>query len=125
MIDKNAITIEEHRVFLEEYENSPRLDFLFIEDESSEVIGGVNIVSTKLGLELGKYVGVSKYLGQGIAKAGTQSFLSFLANSGAAGLHIISRTRSSNYRNIGLNQSLGFTIKSDLNDAYVLMEKLL
>ena len=125
MIDRNAITIEEHHIFLKDYPDAPRLDFLFIEDESSEVIGGVNIVSTNLGLELGKYVGASKYLGQGIAKAGTQSFLSFLSNSGAAGFPIISRTKSSNYRNIGLNLSLGFTIKKSQNDAYVLMEKLL
>lgn len=115
------ISPAEHANFINRYALIPRIDFMIVNDEENISIGGVNLCLTDRGLEIGKYIGESRYLGRGIAKEAMFSFLNFLREE-FHGIEILARTRRDNSRNIHLNSKLGFSLCDDLGDEFILMK---
>jgi RimJ/RimL family protein N-acetyltransferase len=115
---------EEHATFIKNYGRKPRLDFMIVQDEDCSCVGGVSLNLTSRGLEIGKYIGDARFLGQGIAKAAMQSFLQYLQVE-FGGNEIIARTRRDNLRNIKLNQKLGFSHCDAGEGDFILMKLVL
>ena len=67
---------------------------------NKDFIGGVNLVLTKNGLEIGKYIGNPLYLKKGIAKLATLSLLEFVKDILPNGTEIFARTMAKNVVNI-------------------------
>jgi hypothetical protein len=110
MVDKNKITLGQHSKFIGTYSSRPRLDFMIREDLTNQYVAGVNIKLTDIGLELGKYIGNSEYLGYGLGIAMTNSFLYFIKNNYTNLLKeitVYARTMSTNVGNINLNKTVG------------------
>ena len=124
-IDTNQISLTDHLSFLNSYDNHSRIDFILHDKATSMPIGGVNVVHTNLGLEIGKYIGNEKYLGRGIAKQATKSFLEYLAIYLPKGTVVLSKTKKSNAVNIAINQDLGFDIDKSYDSAFLIMRKYL
>lgn len=124
MSNSHKISLIEHSNFLSNYLNLPRIDFMIL--EGKKIVGGVNIVLTKKGLEIGKYIGNKKYLKKGIAKLSTINLLYFIKDYLPKETNIFSRTMANNYDNIALNKKIGFEIFKEADDAgFILMKKVI
>ena len=121
---KGPISEKNHLEFLARYRSLDRIDFMFVGDQDGSCIGGVNVVLTQYGLELGKYIGDKRYLGSGVAKQGVRHFLEFLRRE-FIGTTLVARTKNTNYVNIELNKSLGFMTIKTLPDDFILMSQVL
>ena len=124
-IDTDEISLTDHLTFLNSYDNRSRIDYILHDKATSMPIGGVNIVHTDLGLEIGKYIGDEKYLGRGIAKQATRTFLKYLSTYLPKGTVVLSKTKKSNMVNIRINQDLGFNIDRSHGNSFVIMRKYL
>ncbi len=120
---KKKINLEEHTFFLQNYTNIPRIDFVFEDSDSAILVGGVSINLTDTGLEVGKYIGREEYLGRGIAKAATISFLEFFDEE-FSGTELFSITRENNTINISINKKLGFVFDKELKNGFILMKRV-
>jgi RimJ/RimL family protein N-acetyltransferase len=121
MRNTHPISLESHQEFVGNYHSIPRLDFICIHDSSGDVVGGLNIVNTVHGYEIGKYIGNDKYLQSGIAYPMSRSFISFIQDRVQEVAKINAVTKITNYKNINLNFKLGFKIIKLVDDHYWLM----
>jgi RimJ/RimL family protein N-acetyltransferase len=119
-IDSDPITPYTHRSFIDGYAHSPRFDLMIVADPIGSCIGGINLCWRENGLEIGKYIGDSRYLGRGVAKAAMFSFLDLLRRE-FPGADLLARTRKENQGNIALNLKLGFVLREDLEGGFMLM----
>jgi hypothetical protein len=110
----------DHSIFIKNYQNMARID-LIIKDRSL-MVGGVSIVLTEIGLEIGKYIGRKEYLGRGIAKTATISLLNFFDKEFIS-TELYSKTQKKNIINISINEKLGFVLDRELNDGFILMKR--
>jgi RimJ/RimL family protein N-acetyltransferase len=116
------ISQQQHEEFIERYNSLERIDFLCLHENTGEYIGGVNLSMTQYGYEIGKYIGNANYLGKGIAFLMSKTFIDFLKiNCGKINI-IKSVTKTTNLKNIQLNEKLGFKIKHLIGTEYYLME---
>jgi RimJ/RimL family protein N-acetyltransferase len=118
--DSQPIAMDAHREFLRNYANLARLDFVLVTGQGDECIGAVNLCWRARGLEIGKYLGDSRYLGRGIAKAAMRSYLDFLRREFPRA-DLLAKTRRDNHRNIALNEALGFHTQEECEDGFLLM----
>lgn len=125
MSSPDIITAEEHNSLLATYLKKQRFDFILYCDTSCEWVGGVNVVKSFYGLEIGKYIGKSAYLGNGIAKKATLALIDYLSLILPSKTEIIARTKADNWINISLNMSIGFSTKKYLPDDFILMGRVL
>lgn len=116
------ITMESHLNFLESYNSLQRIDFVLINKERDQYVGGMNIVLTFHGFEMGKYIGNSDYLGRGVAYQMSLNFLRFLKENVSEIKTICAVTKTDNIKNLNLNFKLGFKIMRRVDDDYWLME---
>ena len=103
LIEMNSgtkIRLEEHLDFLEKYQQYARLDFVIYCETDRNWVGGVNLVLSKMGMEIGKYIGNEKYLRRGIAEKSTVTFIAFLQAYFDNNLEIIARTKYTNINTI-------------------------
>lgn len=72
------ITMKDHLNFLERYNSFQRIDFVLVDKDSRQYVGGMNISQTSHGFEIGKYIGNKAYLGKRIAYQMSFSFIAFV-----------------------------------------------
>ena len=125
LIPDNKIELSDHEKFLENYASLPRIDFLLKDLRANTFFGGVNLVETDIGLEIGKFIGKRGYLGQGLAKLATFHFIQFLKVNLRDETDIYAKTKINNKKNIELNKSLGFSCLDKIDAEFVLMFKKL
>ena len=103
MSEPVRISRMEHDKFISIYAQLPRIDFMIVSSEQGCCVGGVNLSLTARGLEIGKYIGDSRFLGRGIAKQAMLTFIDVLGDE-FSGCEIIARTKRANEVNIALNK---------------------
>ena len=123
MFSKNKISLDEHREFLENYENLTRIDFMIKSQICNTFLGGVNLVYEQNKWQIGKYIGNKKFLKKGIAKRMTINLIEFFREFFPDIKEIFSITKSSNKVNIILNEKIGFIIFTKLKNEFILMRK--
>ena len=123
--ERRVISADEHRAFLFAYSSKARFDFVIYCDTSGEWVGGMNVVLTEHGLEMGKHIGHAGYLGCGVGKGATIVFLDYLKGKLPSSTVIVARTKKNNQINISLNEDVGFTIVEGLPDDFILMRRVL
>ena len=97
-----------------------------IRTDNKDIIGGVNLVLTKNGIETGKYIGNPIYLKKGIAKLAVLAFFDFLKDLLPSDTEIFVRTKSENFVNVALNEKLGYKIISEIDkDGFILMGRVI
>lgn len=116
------ITMKDHLNFLERYNSFQRIDFVLVDKDRGQYVGGMNISLTSHGFEIGKYIGDSDYLEKGIAYQMSLSFIAFVRNNLSEITKIRAVTRIDNSKNINLNFKLGFRIIRRVEENYWLME---
>lgn len=122
MRNNSPITMEVHLNFLQKYDSLQRVDFVLLDKNSEQYVGGMHISLTSHGIELGKYIGNVEYLGRGIAYPMSMSFISFVKENFSGIAKIRAVTRLDNCKNINLNFKLGFRIIQLVEENYWLME---
>ena len=122
MRNTSLITMKAHLNFLERYSALQRIDFVLVDKDRGQYVGGMNISLTSHGFEIGKYIGNSDYLGKGISYQMSLSFISYVKNNLSEITKIHALTRIDNFKNINLNFKLGFKIIQRVEDIYWLME---
>jgi len=123
--NQEKITLENHSKFIMQYSQDNRLDFIIKENIHNNYIGGVNLVKTNIGWEIGKYIGNKNFEKRGIAKRATQSFIRFISEEFKFISRIYSKTKIKNINNIKLNEILGFRKERVLDEEFILMKKIL
>ncbi len=123
--NQKAITLEDHLKFILKYHKENRLDFIIKENLENHYIGGVSLVKTNYGWEIGKYIGNKSYEKRGIAKRATVSFIMFIKEEFKFISRIYSKTKFNNFTNIKLNEILGFKKERVLDEEFILMKKIL
>ncbi len=116
------LTKEMHMDFLYKYNSLHRFDFVLLNKDNGDYVGGINITLTDYGFEIGKYIGNENYLGQGISYLMSESFISFVKENIKEIKKIIAVTKQDNFININLNFKLGFKIVQPIEQNYWLME---
>lgn len=116
------ITINNHLNFLERYNSFQRIDFVLIDKDSRQYVGGMNISQTSHGFEIGKYIGNPAYLGKRIAYQMSLSFIAYVKKNLKEINKIRAVTKIDNFKNINLNFKLGFRIIRRVEKDYWLME---
>jgi RimJ/RimL family protein N-acetyltransferase len=116
------ITINDHLNFLESYSSFQRIDFVLVDKDSRQYVGGMNISQTSHGFEIGKYIGNPAYLGKRIAYQMSLSFIAFVKKHLKEINKIHAVTKIDNFKNINLNFKLGFRIIRCVEEDYWLME---
>ena len=122
---QEKITINDHSKFISQYNKKNRLDFIIKENIENKYIGGVNLVKTNLGWEIGKYIGNKNFEKRGIAKRATESLIIFISEEFKCISKIYSKTKIKNTTNIKLNEILGFRKERILDEDFLLMIKIL
>jgi len=122
---QEKITFEDHSKFIQKYHKNNRLDFIIKENLYNNYVGGVNLVKTNLGWEIGKYIGNKNFEKRGIAKRATESFIIFISKEFKFINRIYSKTKIKNFTNIKLNEILGFRKEQVLDEEFILMKKIL
>ena len=122
MRSTSPITMENHLDFLDRYDSFQRIDFVLVDKDSKQYVGGMNISKTSHGFEIGKYIGHTAYLGKGIAKQMSLSFLTYVKNNLNEISKIHAVTKIDNFKNINLNFKLGFKIIGRVEKDFWLME---
>ncbi len=122
MRNTSPISEVEHLDFLKKYNTLQRVDFILLDKENGQYVGGMNISLATYGFEIGKYIGNKDYLGQGIAYPMSRSFLHFVKECISDIGKIRAVTRMDNYKNINLNFKLNFKIIQLVDRNYWLME---
>ena len=74
------ITVSEHKYFISKYKETERFDFICFSDLDFCEIGAINIVKSRYGWELGKYIGNVNYLGKKISIPMTKTFFNYIRN---------------------------------------------
>ena len=116
------ITMNDHLNFLERYNSFQRIDFVLVDKDSRQYVGGMNISQTSHGFEIGKYIGNSAYLGKRITYQMSLSFIAFVKKNLKEINKIRAVTKIDNFKNINLNFKLGFRIIRRVEEDYWLME---
>ncbi|RPG99780.1 MAG: N-acetyltransferase [Candidatus Pelagibacter sp. TMED118] len=114
------ITYEKHLSYVKNYKNKKIIDFILICKNTKKIIGLFSIKKTIIGYEIGKSILNKKFLGKGIAKKGTIRLIDFFFNYFKKKT-IYAVTSTQNYKNINLNNKLGFKI-SDIRKKYYIMK---
>ena len=122
---KEKITANDHSNFISKYNQQDRLDFIIKENSENKYIGGVNLVKTNLGWEIGKYIGNKNFERRGIAKRATESLIFFISEEFKFISEIYSKTKIKNFTNIKLNEILGFRKERILDEEFLLMKRFL
>ena len=122
---QEKITNNDHLKFISQYSKKYRLDFIIKETSENKYIGGVNLVKTNLGWEIGKYIGNKNFEKRGIAKRATESLIFFISEEFKFISKIYSKTKIKNFTNIKLNEILGFRKERVLDEDFLLMKKYL
>ena len=63
---------------MHKYNSLQRIDFVLLDNDNGEYVGGINITQTQYGFEIGKYIGNENYLGQGVSYLMSENFISFV-----------------------------------------------
>jgi len=116
------ITMENHLDFVKRYKSFQRIDFVLVNKDRGEYVGGMNISLTSHGFEIGKYIGHTAYLGKGITHQMSLSFITFVKKNFSEINKILAVTKIDNFKNINLNFKLGFSIIRRVEDDFWLME---
>lgn len=116
------ITMKDHLNFLERYNSFQRIDFVLVDKDSRQYVGGMNISQTNHGFEIGKYIGNTAYLGKRIAYQMSFSFIAFVKKNLKEITKLHAVTKIDNFKNINLNFKLGFRIIRCVEEDYWLME---
>ncbi len=122
MRNTSAITMKAHLNFLESYSSFQRIDFVLVDKDRDQYVGGMNISLTSHGFEIGKYIGNLNYLGKGISYYMSLSFIRYVKDNLSEISKIRALTRIDNFKNINLNFKLGFKIIQRVEEDYWLME---
>ena len=122
---KEKISKDDHTKFIAKYSRANRLDFIIKENFANKYIGGVNLVKTNLGWEIGKYIGDKNFEKRGIAKRATESLIIFITEEFKFISKIYAKTKIKNLTNIKLNELLGFKTECILDKDFLLMKKFL
>lgn len=123
--NKEIISKNDHLLFINNYKDLCRIDFIIKNNIKDKFVGGVNLVLTRYGWEIGKYIGDKNYEGKGIAKRSTLSIIDFFKKEFPYFDEIYAKTKETNKINIKINESLGFKITKSLSDEFVLMLKII
>jgi len=110
MRSTSPITMKDHLNFLKKYNSLQRIDFVLIDKDKGQYVGGMNISLTSHGYEIGKYIGNSAYLGKNIAYQMSLSFIGFVKKNLNEITKIRAITKIDNFKNINLNFKIGFKI---------------
>lgn len=121
MRNSSPISMEAHLEFLQRYMSLQRIDFVLVNKDTDEYVGGMNISLTGHGFEIGKYIGNLDYLGKGIAYPMSQNFIRYVNDNLSEINNIRAVTRLDNAKNINLNFKLGFKIIQRVENDYWLM----
>ena len=124
-LDKGKISEEDHLKFISKYNKANRLDFIIKSNLENEYVGGVNLVKSNLGWEIGKYIGNKNYERRGIAKRATESMINFIAKEFKYISKIYAKTKIKNITNIKINEIIGFKTIRILDENFLLMQKFL
>ena len=122
MRNSSPLTKEMHMNFLHKYNSLQRIDFVLLDNDNGEYVGGINITQTQYGFEIGKYIGNENYLGQVVSYLMSENFISFVKEKIKEIKKIIAVTKQDNFININLNFKLGFKIIQPVEKNYWLME---
>ena len=121
--DSTPISIDQHAMFIKNYDELERADFVCRDKQALEYIGAFSIVKTFRGLEVGNYIGNTNYLGKGLAFPIMNSFIRYIDAHFEKTTPLISITKITNLKNINLNFKLGFKISHQLGDEFWLMTR--
>jgi len=121
--NNTPISVDEHATFIANYDELERADFICRDEQTSEWIGGFSFVKTSRGLEIGNYIGNTKYLGRGFAFPIMGSLICYIGKYFGNETPLVSITKMENFKNINLNFKLGFTISRQLDDQFWLMTR--
>lgn len=122
MRNNSPILLEAHLKFLKTYMTLPRIDFVLVNKDTDQYVGGMNISLTGHGFEIGKYIGNLDYLGKGIAYPMSKKFIRYINDNVSEIKNIFAVTKIDNAKNINLNFKLGFKIIRRVENDYWLME---
>ena len=122
MRNSSKISMERHLKFLQTYISLQRVDFVLVNKDTDQYVGGMNISLTDHGFEIGKYIGNLDYIGKGIAYPMSRNFIRYINDNLSEIENIRAVTRLDNAKNINLNFKLGFKIIKRVENDYWLME---
>lgn len=122
-VNDKPISLKEHNQFLMNYDSLDRIDFIIVQEITHKLVGSVYLTKTKIGMEIGKYIGNKDFLGQGIAKKFTNEFILFIIKYFSEINAVFSKTKFNNKKNINLNYSLGFKDQGMNTKGFLIMKK--
>ena len=122
MRNNSPISMETHLKFLQTYMSLQRIDFVLVNKDTDQYVGGIGISLTGHGFEIGKYIGNLDYIGKGIAYPMSRNFIRYINDNLSEVKNIRAVTRLDNAKNINLNFKLGFKIIKRVENDYWLME---
>ena len=117
----SPISMNTHIKFLEVYELLPRIDFILVDKDNGQYVGGINLSLTRYGFEVGQYIGNSAYLGKGVGFQMSRSFITYVKENFEDIKKIYAVTRRENFKYINLNIKLGFKTIRPVESYYLLM----
>ncbi len=121
--NQEKISLENHLNFLSNYKNSHRIDFILKYKKDNLYVGGVSLVKTLLGWEIGKYIGDKNFEKRGIALRASKSLITFISEEFDSLSEIHAKTKIKNIANIKLNEKIGFKTEKILDHEFLLMKK--
>ena len=113
-----------HNDFIKNYIQARRIDFVFRSKERNEIVGALYAILHNNELEMGKYIGNTKYLGRGIASIATSRFIEYV-QSYFPFQDLVAITKKTNFKNIKLNENKNFFVEKDLKNGFIKMRLIL
>ena len=113
-----------HNDFIKNYIQARRIDFVFRSKEKNEIVGALYAILHNNELEMGKYIGNTKYLGKGIASIATSRFIEYVQNYFPF-QDLVAITKKTNLKNIKLNENKNFFVEKDLKNGFIKMRLVL
>ena len=113
-----------HNDFIRNYIKANRIDFIFRSREKNEIVGALYAILHNNELEMGKYIGNTKYLGMGIASKATSRFIEYVQKYFPY-QDLVAITKKTNLKNIKLNENKNFFVEKDLHNGFIKMRLIL
>lgn len=120
----NKISKSVHNDFIKNYIEANRIDFIFRSKEKNEIVGALYAILHNNELEMGKYIGNTKYLGRGIASKATSRFIEYVQKYFPY-QDLVAITKKTNFKNIKLNENKNFFVEKDLHNGFIKMRLIL
>ncbi len=116
------ININEHRLFIKNYLNLPRIDFVLIKNKN-KFVGLINLKFKKRYFEIGKFISSQKFQNKGIMMKSFLNFINYL-NKYFKISHIYSETFKSNTKNINFNLKNDFKVIKKTKKILLMRKKI-